>query len=100
MYRFTRTVTVKTAANTPAALKWAGEATAYLNKAYALNMKFGIEIFGAGKIHWYFDTDSLDKITAVNAKLLQDRAYIELLEKTKAIWVEGGLRDSVVAIVG
>lgn len=100
MYRFTRTVTLKTAANTPAALKWAGEATAYLNKAYALNMKFGIEIFGAGKIHWCFDTDSLDKITAINGKMLQDGEYIGLLEKGRGLWLDGALKDTVVAIVG
>lgn len=100
MYRFIRTVTVKTAANTPAAVQWAGEAAAYLNKACALNMKFGIEIFGAGKIHWYADTDSLDKLTAINAKMMQDREYIGLLEKGRGLWLEGALKDTVVAIVG
>lgn len=100
MYRFTRTVTVNTAANTPAALQWAGEVTAYLNKAYALNAKFGIEIFGAARIHWYHDTDSLDKLTGINAKLMQDREYIGLLEKGRGLWLEGALKDTVVVIVG
>jgi len=100
MYRFTRTVTVKLAVNIPAALQWAGEVTAYLNKAYELGMKFGVEIFGSGKIHWYCDTDSLDKLTAINAKMMQDREYNGLLEKAKGLWLEGGLKDTVVKIVG
>jgi hypothetical protein len=100
MFRFTRTVTVKLAVNIPAALQWATEVTAYLNKAYALDMKFGIEIFGEGKIHWYIDTDSLDKLTAINGKLMQDREYNGLLEKARSLWLEGGLKDTVVKIVG
>ena len=100
MYHFIRTVTVKLAADYPAALQFAGEVSAYLNKTYSLNMKFGMEIFGAGKIHWHFDTDSLDKISAVNTKLMQDREYIGLLEKFKSICVEGSLKDTLVRIIG
>lgn len=100
MYRFIRTATVNRAANTPAALQSAGEIAAYLNKAYAMEIKFGIELFGTAKVYWFFDTDSLDKLTATNAKMSQDREYLGLLEKSKSLWLEGGLKDTVVVIVG
>jgi hypothetical protein len=60
-------------------------------------MKFGIEIFGAGKIHWYFDTASLDKIVAINAKMMQDHEFTGLLERAKGLWFEGDLEDTVLA---
>jgi hypothetical protein len=100
MYQFIRTVTVKSAVDYPVALQFAGEVTAYLNKAHSLNMKFGIETFGTGNIHWHFDTDSLDKISAMNAKLMQDREYTGLLEKHRGLWVEGSLKDTLVRIIG
>ena len=100
MYRMIRTATVTTASKSAAAMQLAGEITAYLNKTYSLNMKFGMEIFGAGKIHWHLETDSLDKITAINAKVMQDREYQALLEKGQGLWLEGGLKDTLVAIVG
>lgn len=100
MYHFIRTVTVKLAVDYPAALQFAGAVSAYLNKTYSLNMKFGIETFGTSNIHWHFDTDSLDKISAVNTKLMQDQEYLGLLEKAKGLWVEGSLKDTLVRIVG
>ena len=100
MYRMIRTATVRTASKSAAAMQCAGEITAYLNKTYSLNMKFGMEIFGAGKIHWHLETDSLDKITAINAKVMQDPEYQALLEKGKDLWLEGSLKDTLVAIVG
>src|SRR5512136_2136349 len=100
MFRFIRRATVKTAANQAAGLAWAAEVSAYLNKTYSLNLKYGAELFGKCKIHWHFDSDSLDKITAVNAKLMQDRDYGSLLEKSKILWVEGSLKDKVVFIAG
>jgi len=99
-YRFIRTATVKTGANAPAALQWAGEATAYLNKTYSLNLKYGMELFGSANVHWHFDTDSLDKASGINAKMMQDREYVGMLEKGKALWLEGSLRDTIVTIVG
>ena len=100
MFRMIRTATVKTASKSGAAMQLAGEITAYLNKTYSLNMKFGMEIFGAGKIHWHLETDSLDKSTAINAKLMQDRDYQALLEKGQGLWLEGSLKDTLVTIVG
>ncbi len=100
MYRFIRTATVKTAANQAAGLAWAAEVSAYLNKTYSLNLKYGAELFGKGKIHWHFDSDSLDKMTAVNTKMMQDRDYGVLLAKSKDLWVEGSLRDKIVFLAG
>jgi hypothetical protein len=100
MYRFIRTAIVKTGAGVPAALQWAGEASAYLNKTYSLNLKYGMELFGECKIHWHFDTDGLDKTTAINAKMMQDREYVAMLDKAKAFWLEGSLQDTIVSIVG
>jgi hypothetical protein len=36
------------------------------------NVRYGMELFGKGRIHWHFDTDSLDKITAINGKMVQE----------------------------
>ncbi len=100
MFRFIRTVRPRTAAHLAPGMQWAAEVTAYVNKTYALNLKFGAELFGKGRIHWHFDTDSLDKITAMNAKMMQDRDYQALLEKGKSLWLEGSAKDGIVAILG
>ena len=71
-------------------MQLAGELTAYLNKTYSLNMRFGLEIIGAGKVNGHLETDSLDKINAINAKVMQDREYQALLEKGQGLWLEGG----------
>ncbi len=98
MYRFERTATVKTAGDLPSALHFATEVTAYLNKRHSLNMKCGAEIFGGASIHWYFDAESLDKVTEVNAALLKDREYIGMLDKAKGIWAEGSMKDTIVGM--
>jgi len=100
MYRFIRTVRPKTHADLAPALQWAGEVTAHVNKTYSLNLKYGTELFGKGRIHWHFDADSLDKISAINAKMMQDRDYMGLLVKGKALWVEGSAKDTIVVILG
>ncbi len=99
MYRFVRTSMPKTAASQRAAVQWAAEVAGYLKKAYAVDLKYGVELFGPGNVHWHLETDSVDKITALNAKLMQDRAYSELLEKGKALWVEGSMKDTLVFLV-
>lgn len=100
MFRFERTATIKNAADEPAAVQFAGEVTSYLNKRHALNMRYGVELFGAGNIHWYFDFDSLDKANQLNAALLHDREYCEMLDKAKALWTDGSMRDTVVNLGG
>ncbi|MBV8124330.1 MAG: hypothetical protein JOY60_11295 [Burkholderiaceae bacterium] len=99
-YRFIRTATVKTGAAMPNALRFASEVTAYMNKRYSLNMKFGAELFGASKLHWHFDTDSLDKIQQLNAQLMEDREYLGLLDKYKDAWVDGSIKDTLVTVLG
>jgi hypothetical protein len=59
-------------------------------------MKFGIEQFGDSRIHWHFETDSLDKIAQLHTKILQDREYCGMVNKAKDLWVVGGLKDTVV----
>ena len=48
-------------------------------------MKFGVEMFGAVRVHWYFDAESLDEINQLNTTLLQDREYFEILNKARAL---------------
>jgi len=96
MYRFTRTATAKTNFDQAAGLEFAAQVSAYINKNYSLNMKFGGELFGGTRIHWSWETDSLDKVMQINGKLLKDREYLTMLEKSKNHWVEGSLKDTLV----
>ena len=98
MFRFERCATVKTASELPAAAQFAAEVTTYLNKRHSLNMKFGVEIFGDPRIHWYFDAESLDKMSQVATALMKDGDYLEMLAKVRSIWVEGTLKDTVVSL--
>lgn len=97
MFRFMRTATAKNAATLVPALQFAAEVSSYLNRRYSLNVKFGTELFGAPRIHWQFETDSLDKLQQLNVKLLQDREYLGMIEKYKDSWVDGSLQDTVLA---
>ena len=99
MYRFIRTATVKNASLLPSALAFASQVTAHVNKAHALNMRFGVEQFGAANVHWHFDADSLDKMQHVNETLMEDRDYNAMLNKFKDTWAEGSMRDSVIRMV-
>lgn len=99
MYRFQRMATIRTAAQVPAALSFAAQVTEQLNSRYGLNMRFGAEQFGASRIHWYFDIDSLDKLQQIYDKLMQDREYAALLEKFQDTWVDGSMRDSVTRLL-
>lgn len=100
MYSFTRRATIVNAANTPAALGWAMEVTGFLNKSYNLHMKAGMEMFHGLNVHWQFDIDSLDKLSVLNQKLLQDKGYLALLERAKDYWVVGSMKDEVVNYPG
>ena len=99
MFRFERCSTVRNPADIPAAVQFATEVTAYLNKQHSLNMKFGVDIFGAPCVHWYFDDESLDRMTKVNAALLKDRDYLRMLDKVKSIWLDGSMKDTVITTV-
>jgi hypothetical protein len=98
MFRFIRIATTKSAAEIPAAMQFAAKVTSYLNRQHSLNMRFGVELFGAPSVHWYFDTESLDKSVQVAAALLQDREYCEMLDKSKALWTDGSLKDTIVSL--
>ena len=100
MFRFERKATVKNVADMPAAVQFAAEVTAYLNKAHSLNMKFGVEVFGTPSIHWTYDFESVDKSVQLNATLLQDRAYLEMLNKARVLWMEGSAKDTIVTLMG
>jgi hypothetical protein len=99
MFRFTRVATLKNAVYLPAAVQFGIDTCGYLNKAYGLNLSFGVEMFGGPMLHWQFDTESLDAISALTAKMLQDRQYLGMLEKVKDIWLEGALKDTVTQLL-
>jgi len=99
MFRFIRSARTKSAAEIPAALQFAAKVTSYVNKQHSLNMKFGVELFGAPSVHWYFDIESLDKSVQVNAALLQDREFCEMLNNAKVLWTDGGTKDTIVSLV-
>ena len=98
MYRFMRKTTLKNGAYTPLAMGFATEVVGYLNKSYGINLQCGMEMFDSCTIHWHFDTDSLEKISDVNMKLMQDKGYWAMLDKVKDIWVNGSVKDSVVML--
>ena len=98
MFRFERCATVKTGSDLAAAVQFATEVTGYLNKRHSLNVRFGVEIFGEPCVYWYFDADSLDKMTQVQVALLKDRDYLGILDRVKGIWAEGSLKDKVVSL--
>ncbi len=99
MYRFTRSVTVRNAAEMPGALQFCIAVTDHLNKAYDLNMRAGAEMFGATRIHWFFDMDTLEDMSRLNAELLQDGHYCVMLEKAKHFWLDGSSHDKVVKLL-
>jgi hypothetical protein len=97
MYRFTRMTTVKNSAMEAPALKFAADVVSYLNKAYGMNLRYGVKLFGPREVYWTLDAASLDEIGALQPKLMMDREYQALLERTKELFVEGSIQDSIVA---
>ena len=57
-------------------------------------------LLSTGSIHWYYDLESLDKSSQLNATLLQDREYIEMVNKSRGLWVDGSFHDTIVSFVG
>jgi len=100
MYRFTRSIAVKEASRFPAAVQFTTELCGYLDKTYGLKLKFGIELFGSAQLHRHLDAESMDALHAINAKLLQDRQYIAMLDKVKDLFVEGSLKDTIISLLG
>lgn len=83
MYLFTRTVRVKNAAAMAAAIRFANEVCAHVNKAYPVKMRFGVEVFGHTRIDWFMDLDSVDQSLAMNQKILMDPNYESRWAKAK-----------------
>ena len=100
MFHFERSVMVKHAADLPAAAQFAVEVTSYFNKRYSMNMKTGVQLFGDASLCWYFDAESLDKLTQLNTSLMQDREYIQMLDKVKDHLVDGSLKATIVTLIG
>ncbi len=98
MFRFERTATVKHAAEVPAAVQFASDVTDYLNKRHHLDMKFGVELFGSPRIHWYYDLESLDASAKLDAALLRDADYEKMLKKTEGLWLEQSMHDTIVRL--
>jgi hypothetical protein len=100
MFRVELTTTVKSVADMPVAMQLAAEVTGCVNRQHSLKMNFGAEVFNECRIHWYFDFESVDKLSAMGMTLLQDAKYTEMLTKGKGLWVEGSLRDTIVKLAG
>ncbi len=100
MHRFVRTAAVKHAGSIYTALQAASEITAHVNKQYALDLKYGVELFSEPVFHWHFDSESADKIYELFGKLGEDREYAALMDKYKDIWLEGSLKDRLIALMG
>lgn len=75
------------------------EAAAYVSKSASINVKTGVELFGTPRLHWDFETDSLDKVAALNAKLL-DRDYQARLEKGRSLFLDCSMKDSNISMIG
>ena len=100
MFQFIRTATPKNGGSVAPALQFAAEVTGFVNKRYGIGLRFGIRLFGNSDLFWQFEIDSVDKITALNAKLMQDREYLALLDRAKELWVDGSMQDTIVASLG
>jgi hypothetical protein len=99
MFQFIRNATPRNGASIPVALRFAAEVTGYLNKTYGTHLRFGIRIFGKPQLFWEMETESVDKLTALNAKLMQDREYAKMLENADDLFVDGSLEDTIVSFV-
>jgi hypothetical protein len=96
MYSFTRTATLQTASLQAKAIGFSMELTGYLNKTYGVNLRCGAEMFGGLQICWQMDIDSLDKMTQLFQKTMEDKNYMSMLEKGNEFWVPGSVKDTVV----
>lgn len=61
-YLVTTTVTIEHGAGIAPALQTALELAAYLNKTYGFQIRVGTELFGATRVYWYNDIESLDAV--------------------------------------
>lgn len=100
MYQITRTATLKNLAFLPKAVGWGKEISGYINKTYpGFDVKVGVELFGHARVHWSYTAPTLEKLEAVNAKLIQDQKYFAMIESVKELWVDGSLKDTIIMLV-
>jgi len=100
MHLFIRCVTIQHAAQAAAAMRFANEVCAYVNKTYQVKMRCGMEVFNHLRIHWLLDMDSADAGMAMNQKMMADAAYQALLDKGREYWVQGSLKDRLIRLPG
>lgn len=100
MYRYSRAVTIKNGASMQPAMQIGADITAHMNRVYGLKMMMGTQLFSKLKIHWVFDTDSLDGMMLLSSKLAQDASYWEMMGKLKPLVLEGSVKEKVIALVG
>ncbi len=82
----------------PAAVEFAAEVTAYLNKQYALNMMLGVGTLDQPTIQWHFELDDADELTTLNEKLAADQDYLALVQKYRNTWFAKNMNDKLVTI--
>ena len=99
MYRFVRTVAVKTASQMQAAMQFCGEMNTYLTRTHDVKISGGAEMFARNRVSWFIDANSLEDFAKLNAKLAQDPAYWEILKKGSPLWVEGSMKDRIVSLM-
>ncbi len=99
MFLFIRTVQFNTSASAPAAVQFGRDAAAYLNKKYAVGAQYGVEAFSEPRLYVLFQTESVDKLVALNGKLMQDPEWLGILNKAKDLWVDGSLKDRLVQLL-
>ena len=99
MFRFTRTVVLKDSSVTPKAMEVSMKIKSILKEKYDLELGHGVELFGSPRIHWWFETPSLDAVTEINAKLMGDKDYMGLVSENSPLWVEGSLQDTIVKVM-
>ncbi len=98
MFLFIRTVQFNTSASAPAAVQFGHDAAAYLNKKYAVGAQYGVQAFSHPQLYFLFQMESVDKMVALNGKLMRDPEWLGILNKAKDLWVEGSLRDRLVQL--
>jgi hypothetical protein len=96
MFRFTRSVTLKDTGRTPMAIENSMKIVSHLKENYDLELHHGVELFGNAKLHWWFDTKSLDDITEINSKLMTDKKYLGIVREVSEHYIEGSLHDTII----
>lgn len=96
MYRFQRMARSSQGRFLEAA-QWAKEVAEYISENFGVTVTAYSEIFGDnGTLHWYADYESLAQLEQVNMKLNADQQYLNMLEKSVGMFIEGSVHDTLV----